>query len=168
MIIIEENMQHIISCLVENKPGVLARVSSLFARRGYNIESLAVGPTENPEISRITIVVGGEDIIIEQVAKQLNKLVDVIKVSDITKEKAIDRELVLLKVNADTQTRPEIIQIVDIFRAKIVDISEKTIIVEITGDEDKIKAIEELLQKFGIKELVRTGKVVLVRGEKAT
>lgn len=161
-------MQHIISCLVENKPGVLARVSSLFARRGYNIESLAVGPTENPEISRITIVVGGEDIIIEQVAKQLNKLVDVIKVSDITKEKAIDRELVLLKVNADTQTRPEIIQIVDIFRAKIVDISEKTIIVEITGDEDKIKAIEELLQKFGIKELVRTGKVVLVRGEKAT
>lgn len=160
-------MQHTISCLVENKPGVLARVSSLFARRGYNIESLAVGPTENEEISRMTIVVSGEDIVIEQVTKQLNKLIDVLKVSDITTSPTVGRELALIKVEATTQTRAEIIQIADIFRAKIVDISPKTVIIEVTGDEGKIKAIEELLKKFGIKELVRTGKVVLVRGAKA-
>jgi len=152
---------------VENKPGVLARVSSLFARRGYNIESLAVGPTENEDTSRMTIVVSGEDIVIEQVTKQLNKLIDVLKVSDITTSPTVGRELALIKVEATTQTRAEIIQIADIFRAKIVDISPKTVIVEVTGEEEKIKAIEELLKKFGIKELVRTGKVVLVRGAKA-
>lgn len=161
-------MRHTISCLVENKPGVLARVASLFARRGYNIESLAVGPTENKDISRMTIVVSGDDLIIEHVTKQLNKLIDVIKVSDITQIPSVDRELVLLKVKADAQTRHEIISIVDVFRAKIVDISEKTVIIEITGDENKINAMEELLRRFGIKEMVRTGKVVLVRGEKAT
>jgi len=160
-------LQHTISCLVENKPGVLARVSSLFARRGYNIESLAVGPTENEDTSRMTIVVSGEDIVIEQVTKQLNKLIDVLKVSDITTSPTVGRELALIKVEATTQTRAEIIQIADIFRAKIVDISPKTVIVEVTGEEEKIKAIEELLKKFGIKELVRTGKVVLVRGAKA-
>lgn len=161
-------MQHTISCLVENKPGVLARVASLFARRGYNIESLAVGTTENPEISRMTIVVGGEDIVIEQVTKQLNKLVEVIKVSDITSAPAVERELALIKVSSDKNTRPEIIQIVDIFRAKIVDISENNLTVEVTGDGSKVKAMEELLKKFGIKEMVRTGKVVLVRGGKST
>lgn len=161
-------MQHTISCLVENKPGVLARVASLFARRGYNIESLAVGPTENIDVSRMTIVVSGDDVVIEQVTKQLNKLIDTIKVSDITQVPTVDRELALIKVKADAQTRAEIISVVDVFRAKIIDISPSTIIVEVTGDENKIKAMEELLRKFGIKELVRTGKVVLTRGEKAT
>lgn len=161
-------MRHTISAQVMNKPGVLARVAGLFARRGYNIESLAVGPTENPDISRMTIVVGGEDIVIEQVTKQLNKLIDVIKVSDITSQPTVDRELALIKVNADEKTRSEIIQIVEVFRANIIDISEKTLTIEITGDEEKIKAIEELLKKFGIKELVRTGKIVLVRGIKST
>jgi acetolactate synthase-1/3 small subunit len=163
-----KNMRHTISCLVENKPGVLARVASLFARRGYNIESLAVGTTENPEISRMTIVVSGEEIVIEQVTKQLNKLIDVIKVSDITSASSVERELALIKVNADKNSRSEIIQIVDIFRAKIVDISDTTLIIEITGDESKIQAMEEILKKFGIKEMVRTGKIVLVRGSKST
>lgn len=161
-------MRHTISCLVENKPGVLARVASLFARRGYNIESLAVGTTENPEISRMTIVVSGEDVVIEQVTKQLNKLIDVIKVSDITSTPSVERELALIKVFADKTTRSEIIQIADIFRAKIVDISEETLIIEVTGDESKIEAMEELLKKFGIKEMVRTGKIVLIRGNKST
>lgn len=161
-------MQHTISCLVENKPGVLARVASLFARRGYNIESLAVGPTENIDVSRMTIVVSGDDVVIEQVTKQLNKLIDTIKVSDITQVPTVDRELALIKVRAEAQTRAEIISVVDVFRAKIIDISPSTIIVEVTGDENKINAMEELLRKFGIKELVRTGKVVLCRGEKAT
>lgn len=161
-------MRHTISAQVMNKPGVLARVAGLFARRGYNIESLAVGPTENPEVSRITIVVGGEDVIIEQVTKQLNKLIDVIKVSDITSQPTVDRELALIKVNTDEKSRSEIMQIVDVFRASIVDISEKTLTIEITGDEEKITAMKELLKKFGIRELVRTGKVVLVRSEKST
>lgn len=161
-------MQHTISCLVENKPGVLARVASLFARRGFNIESLAVGTTEQKDTSRMTIVVEGDVSILEQITKQLNKLIDVIKVSDITSLPSVERELTLIKVNADAQSRSEIMQIVDIFRAKIVDISEKTLIIEITGDENKVNALEQLLKKFGIKELVRTGKVVLVRGERGT
>lgn len=161
-------MRHTISVFVENKPGVLARVSGLFARRGYNIESLAVSPTQDSETSRMTIVVSGDDVVLDQVAKQLNKLIDVIKISDVTSLPTVARELGLIKVHASEKTRAEIIQLVDVFRAKIVDIGTNTLIVEVTGDEEKMHAMEELLKKFGIVELVRTGKVVLVRNEKET
>jgi len=158
--------KHTLSVTVENKPGVLTRVTTLFRRRVYNIESLTVGATENPTISRITIVVTGDKKIIEQVTKQLYKLVDVIKVVDITDERSVERELVLIKVKADNNVRAEIVQIVDIFRARIVDIGRNTLIVEATGDSRKIDAIEESLNPFGIVELVRTGKIAIVRGGK--
>jgi acetolactate synthase-1/3 small subunit len=157
-------MKHTLAVLVENKSGVLFRVASLFSRRGYNIDSLAVGVTEDPKISRMTIVVHGDDGVLEQVTKQLNKLVDVIKVSDIGADGAVERELALIKVAADVSTRSEIIQIADIFRARIVDVAPKSMTVEVTGDEAKIEAIEKLLRQFGIKEMVRTGKIALVRG----
>ena len=159
-------MKHTLAVLVENKSGVLSRVASLFSRRGYNIDSLAVGVTEDPEISRMTIVVHGDDHVLEQVTKQLNKLVDVIKVSDIGGDEAVERELALIKVSADVDTRSEIIQIADIFRARIVDVAPKSMTVEVTGDEGKIQAIEKLLRQFGIKEMARTGKIALVRGPK--
>jgi acetolactate synthase-1/3 small subunit len=159
---------HTLSVLVANKPGVLTHVSGLFSRRGYNIDSLTVGVTENPEISRMTIVVHGDEHVIEQVTKQLNKLIDIIKVVDISPLESVDRELALLKVNADPNSRAEIIQIVNIFRAKIVDVSAKSLIIETTGSADKINALEELMRPFGIKEMVRTGKVALVRGARAT
>ena len=159
-------MKHTLAVLVENKSGVLFRVASLFSRRGYNIDSLAVGVTEDPKISRMTIVVDGDDYVLEQVTKQLNKLVDVIKVSDIGVDEAVERELALIKVTADVSARTEIIQIADIFRARIVDVAPKSITVEVTGDEAKIQAIENLLWQFGIKEMVRTGKIALVRGPK--
>lgn len=157
-------MAHILSVTVENKPGVLTRVTTLFRRRGYNIESLAVGATEDPSISRMTIVVDGDDRILEQVTKQLYKLVEVIKIIDITEERAVERELVLIKVKADANVRAEIVQIVDIFRARIVDIGRNSLIIEATGDSGKIDAIEDSLRPFGIIELVRTGKVAMVRG----
>ncbi|MGE5381553.1 MAG: acetolactate synthase small subunit [Methylocystaceae bacterium] len=159
-------MKHTLSVVVENQPGVLARVVTLFRRRGYNIDSLAVGRTENDEISRITIVVEGEEDIIEQVTKQLHKLIDVLKINDITEEPAVERELALIKVRADTASRAEIMQIVDIFRARIVDIGKNSLIIEATGDEKKVTAIEESLRPFGIMEMVRTGKIALVRGSK--
>ncbi len=159
-------MKHTLSVLVENKPGVLARVAGLFSRRGFNIDSLAVGVTENPEISRMTIVVKGNDKVLEQVTKQLNKLIEVIKVSDLKAEESVERELVMIKVVAEPKTRSGIMQIADIFRARIVDVSPKTLIIEITGDETKINAMESLLKQFGIKELARTGKVALTRGLK--
>lgn len=155
---------HTLSVTVENRPGVLTRVATLFRRRGYNIESLTVGTTENPGISRMTIVVLGDDQIIEQVSKQLYKLVDVIKVIDITNEEAVERELVLIKVKADNNVRAEIVQIVDIFRARIVDIGRSSMIIEATGDQRKIDALEDSFRPFGIIELVRTGKVAMVRG----
>jgi len=158
--------KHTLAVTVENKPGVLTRVTTLFRRRGYNIESLTVGATENPTISRITLVVTGDDKIIEQVTKQLYKLIDVIKIIDITEERYVERELVLVKVKADTSVRGEIVQIVDIFRARIVDIGRNSLIIEATGDTGKIDAIEEALTPFGIIELVRTGKVAMVRGGK--
>lgn len=158
--------KHTLSVTVENKPGVLTRVATLFRRRGYNIDSLTVGTTENPSISRMTIVVEGNDMIIEQVTKQLYKLVDVIKIIDITLERAVERELVLIKVKADNNVRAEIVQIVDIFRARIVDISRSSLIIEATGDAGKIEAIEDSLRPFGILELVRTGKLAMVRGNK--
>ncbi|MDI3533860.1 MAG: acetolactate synthase small subunit [Thermosediminibacterales bacterium] len=157
-------MRHTLAVLVENHPGVLSRVSGLFSRRGFNIESLAVGPTEKPDISRMTIVVEGDDYVIEQVSKQLNKLVDVIKVSDISSQASVSRELVLIKVDADPSVRSQIIQIVEIFRANIVDVGKNSMIIELTGDKDKVTAMEELLKQFGIKELVRTGIVAMNRG----
>lgn len=160
-------MRHTLSVLVENRPGVLTRIAGLFSRRGYNIDSLAVGKTENPITSRMTIVVDGDDEIIEQVTKQLHKLIDVIKITDITAEQYVDRELILIKVNADTLARAEVMQIVDIFRARIVDIGKKSLIIEATGDEGKMNAIENALQPFGIKEVVRTGKIAMVRSQKA-
>jgi len=157
-------MAHTLAVTVENKPGVLTRVATLFRRRGYNIESLAVGATEDPGISRMTIVVDGDDRVIEQVTKQLYKLVEVIKIVDITEERAVERELVLIKVKADANVRADIVQIVDIFRARIVDIGRNSLIIEATGDSGKIDAIEDSLKPFGIIELVRTGKVAMVRG----
>jgi acetolactate synthase-1/3 small subunit len=159
-------MKHTLAILVENKPGVLTRVAGLFSRRGFNIESLAVGVTENPDTSRITIVVSGDDNILEQVEKQLNKLIDVIRVSDIPPEDSVSRELALIKVGVDSTTRAEVMQIVDIFRAKIVDVGIKSLVVEVTGDESKINAIEQLLRQFGIKEMVRTGRIAMNRGAK--
>ena len=158
-------MKHTILILVENHFGVLAKISGLFSARGFNIDSLTVGETEDPLISRMTIVSEGEDKVMEQIKKQLNKLIDVIKVRDLTEEKIdfIERELVLIKVNAEAKKRAEIIEIADIFRAKIVDVNPKSVVIEMTGDEGKIKAIIELLKPFGVVELVRTGKIALPR-----
>ncbi len=157
--------QHILSVLVENRSGVLTRVSGLFSRRGFNIESLAVGTCESPGMSRITIVASGDDAHIEQVKKQLNKLIEVIKVIDITERSHIERELALIKVNAEPgRKRSEVMQIADIFRAKIIDVGQETLVLEITGDMGKIHAIEDLLGPYGIIELVRTGKIALQRG----
>ncbi|HIH26712.1 MAG: acetolactate synthase small subunit [Methanoregulaceae archaeon] len=159
---------HTLSVLVENKAGVLSRVSGLFSRRGYNIESLAVGTCEEPGTSRITIVCIGDDAGIEQVMKQLNKLIDVIKVSDITENERVERELALIKVNAEPGTsRAEIMQLATIFRAQIIDVGTKTIILSVAGDTDKIDALEKLLNQYGVKELVRTGRIAMLRGTKA-
>lgn len=158
-------MRHTVAVLVENSPGVLTRVAGLFARRGYNIDSLAVGITDDPAISRITLVVEGDEAVLEQVNKQLNKLINVIKVSDITVD-AVSRELALVKVNAEPSRRSQILQIVDIFRAKIVDVGKKSMIIEVTGDQEKIHALLQLCSEFGIKEVVRTGKIAMDRGAK--
>ena len=159
-------MKHTLAILVENRPGVLTRVAGLFSRRGFNIESLAVGVTENADTSRITIVVSGDDHVLEQVEKQLNKLIDVIRVSDIPPDESVSRELALIKVGVDSTTRAEVMQIVDVFRAKIVDVGIKSLVIEVTGDESKINAMEQLLRHFGIKEMVRTGKIAMNRGAK--
>jgi len=156
-------MKHVISVLVENRFGVLARISGLFSARGFNIDSLAVGETEDPTISRMTIVVEGDERILEQITKQLHKLVDVIKVQDLTKEEYIDRELVLIKLTVTPQNRSEVIQIVDTFRAKIVDVNPKTLTVEVTGDQSKIDAVMELFSPFGVREVVRTGRIAVAR-----
>ncbi|PIE34234.1 acetolactate synthase small subunit [candidate division KSB3 bacterium] len=157
-------MKHTISVLVENKFGVLARVASLFSAKGYNIESLSVGETVDPDVSRMTIVVSGDDMILEQIIKQLRRLIDAIKVSDLTKKNFVDREMVLIKVNAEVSNRSEILNIVDIFRGKIVDVAPKHYTIEITGDSGKIDAIMTMLTPFGIKEIARTGKVAMLRG----
>ena len=159
-------MRHTISVLVENKFGVLARVSGLFSGRGYNIDSLCVAETDDPTMSMMTIVTHGEDKIIEQIEKQLNKLIDIIKVTDLTKEEHVERELVLIKVSTENSRRAEIMEIVDIFRAKIIDVGQKSMTVETTGDEDKLNALINLLKPFGIKEIARTGKIALGRGTK--
>jgi acetolactate synthase-1/3 small subunit len=159
-------VKHTLSVLVENKPGVLARIAGLFRRRGFNIHSLAVAPTEKPEYSKMTIVVDLEDKPLEQVVKQLHKLINVIKIQDFLPEEAVERELALIKVRSDKQTRSEIIQIVDIFRAKIVDVSSDSLVIEVTGTEDKINAIILLLKPYQIVDIARTGKVAVARGKK--
>jgi acetolactate synthase-1/3 small subunit len=161
-------MKHTLAVLVENKYGVLTRVAGLFSRRGFNIDSLAVGITEDPTISRMTIVVRGDEHVLEQVTKQLNKLIEVIRVTDLGADESVERELALIKVNTDASNRAEIIQIVDIFRARIIDVASKSVTIEVTGDSGKIKAIQTLLKPFGIKEMARTGKVALTRGSKSS
>lgn len=162
----EKVMKHTISVLVENEFGVLSRVSGLFSGRGFNIESLSVAPTFDPSISRITLVTRGDDQILEQITKQLNKLIDTIKVIDFTGQDYVERELAMIKVTAEEDTRAEVLRIVDIFRAKVVDVTPRSYTIEITGAPTKINAIVELLQPMGIKELVRSGPVVLGRGSK--
>ncbi len=158
-------MKYIIAVLVENKPGVLARIASLFRRRGFNIESLTVGVTERDDISRMTIVVSGDEKVLEQVMKQLNKLIEVIKVSDISSG-SVERELCLVKVNAPPEKRGELVELTNIFRGRIVDVAKDSFIIEITGDEEKINAFVDLMRGYGIKEIARTGKVAMVRGAK--
>ncbi len=156
--------KHTLSVLVENHAGVLSRVAGLFSRRGFNIDSLAVGITENPEVSRMTIVVDGDDYTVEQVSKQLNKLIDVIRIKQLEKLDSVSRELALVKVEAAASERTEIIQLVEIFRAKIVDVSKETLTVEISGASEKIEALLDMVRVFGIKEIVRTGTIAIERG----
>ncbi|MBI3795292.1 MAG: acetolactate synthase small subunit [Nitrospinae bacterium] len=158
--------RHTISILVENRFGVLSRVSGLFSGRGYNIESLTVAETNDPQISRMTIVTRGEERVIEQIDKQLNKLIDVIKVMDVTSEDHVERELVLVKINAEEKNREEILRMAEIFRGKVVDVSPKSYTVEITGSESKIQGFLEMVRPLGIQEMSRGGKVAISRGAK--
>jgi acetolactate synthase-1/3 small subunit len=157
--------KHTLVALVTDKPGVLNRMASMFRRRGFNIESIAVGHSELPNLSRMTIVVDGTTTSVEQVRKQLDKVVDVVKVSDISGDSTITRELALIKVKATSSSRSEIIEIVDIFRASIVDVASNSVTIEVTGDEEKISSLFSLLRGFGIKEVARTGRIAMVRGE---
>ncbi len=159
--------KHTLVAIVQDKPGVLNRMASLFRRRGFNIESIAVGHSEVAHLSRVTIVVDGSNAMVEQVRKQLDKLIDVVRVSDITAENITVRELALIKVKATSATRSEIIEIADIFRANIVDVASDSLTIEITGDEDKIGSMLKLLRGFGIREIARTGRVAMVRGAMA-
>ena len=156
--------QHTLSVLVENKPGVLVRIAGLFSRRGFNIESLAVGPTEHAEISRMTIVVNVEESPLEQVTKQLNKLVEVIKIVELDGPLSVNRELMLVKVRADAATRGQVLDAVQLFRAKVVDVSADAVTVEATGNADKLEALLRVLEPFGVRELVQSGMVALGRG----
>ena len=161
-------MKHTLSVLVENKPGVLTRVAGLFARRGFNIDSLVVAETENPAVSRMTITVDEQDQPIEQVTKQLHKLINVIKITDLDPAGSVEREMLMIKVLADAQSRSEIMQIVEIFRAKIIDVSSDVLLVEMTGTREKVGAFMELLHPFGVVELMRTGRIAMGRGKKPT
>jgi len=160
-------MKHTIAVIVQNKSGVLTRIAGLFSRRSFNIDSLSVGATDNPDYSRMTISVQGDRDVLEQVIKQLSKLINVIRVSELDPSESVERELALIKVSADKQNRSEIMQIVNIFRARIIDVSHRSMIIEVTGDEEKIDAITGMLRQFGIKELVRTGKISMVRGARS-
>ena len=159
--------RHTLSVLVENKPGVLARISGLFSRRGFNIESLAVGPTENPEVSRMTIVINVDRLPLEQVTKQLNKLINVLKIVELDDEHSVQRELVLVKVKTDKGLRSIVLEIVTLFRAKVVDVAPETVTIEATGSRDKLEALLRVLEPYGIKELVQSGVVAVGRGGKA-
>ena len=159
--------KHTLSVLVQNTPGILARIAALFSRRGFNIDSLAVGVTEHPDISRITIVVGVEDLPLEQVTKQLNKLVNVLKIVELDPAQSVRRQLVLVKVRADNETRSQITQIVDLFRAKTVDVSPEAVTIEATGGSDKLEAMLRMLEPYGIKELVQSGTIAIGRGARS-
>ena len=158
---------HTLSVLVENKPGVLARVSGLFSRRGFNIESLAVGPTEHPEISRITILVGVEGTALEQVTKQLNKLINVIKIVELEEQHSVQRELLLVKVRADDATRRGVLETVELFKAKVIDVGPEVLTIEVTGPPAKLEAMLKMLEPYGIREMVQSGVVALGRGPRS-
>jgi acetolactate synthase-1/3 small subunit len=158
---------HTLSVLVENKPGVLARVAGLFSRRGFNIDSLAVGPTEHPEVSRMTIVVSVEGLPLEQVTKQLNKLVNVIKIVELDAGSSVQRELLLVKVRADAAIRSQVLEVVTLFRAKVVDVAAETVTIEATGSRDKLEALLRMLEPYGVRELVQSGMVAVGRGSRA-
>ena len=159
-----DSMRHVLSALVENKPGVLSRVTGLISRRGFNIESLSVGPTDDPTLSRMTAIVRADAVAYEQITKQLHKLISVHKITDLTDEASIERELVLFKVSAPPERRGEIIEVANIFRAKIVDVGRNALTIEATGDEDKLRGLEDLFRTYGITEVVRTGLIALSRG----
>jgi acetolactate synthase I/III small subunit len=159
--------KHTLSVLVENKPGVLARIAGLFSRRGYNIDSLAVGPTEHPEISRMTVVVDLEDSPLEQVTKQLNKLIEVLKVVELDAVASVQRELLLVKVRADLANRSHVLETAQLFRAKVVDVSPDAVVIEATGNSEKLDALLRVLEPFGIKELVQSGMVAVGRGQRS-
>jgi acetolactate synthase-1/3 small subunit len=160
--------KHVLSILVENEPGVLARISGLFARRGYNINTLAVGPTDDDKISRITLTIDGAEHPIDQVTKQLHKLVHVLKIRDLEPHDTVARELALFKIDADAHTRQEISQLSDIFHGRVVDVARKSITVEVTGSDEKIEAFESLVRPFGLIEMVRTGEIAVQRGRHTT
>jgi acetolactate synthase-1/3 small subunit len=158
---------HTLSVLVENKPGVLARVAGLFSRRGFNIESLAVGPTEHPDVSRMTIVVAVDELPLEQVTKQLNKLINVIKIVELERGSAVQRELLLVKVRADATVRSQVLETVQLFRAKVVDVSPEALTIEATGTADKIEALRRMLEPYGVREMVQSGMVAIGRGPRS-
>ena len=168
MTMIAEANRHTITALVEDKPGVLNRVASMFRRRGFNISSLAVGNSEIPNLSRMTFVVEGDSRTVEQVTKNLHKLIDVIKVSDISDDNAVARELALIRVRTTSQTRSDVMQIVDLFRANVIDVANDSLIVEVVGDEEKVDALQNLLSPYGVIEVMRTGIVAMTRGMNAT
>ena len=159
--------KHTLSVLVENKPGVLARIAGLFSRRGFNIESLAVGPTEHPEVSRMTVVVDVEELPLEQVTKQLNKLIEVLKVVELEPGASVQREILLVKVRTDQQSRSHVLETVQLFRAKVVDVAGDALTIEVTGNRDKLAAFLEVLEPFGVKELVQSGLVAIGRGSRS-
>ncbi len=159
--------KHTLSVLVENKPGILARVAGLFARRGFNIHSLAVGPTEHPDVSRMTVVVDVEELPLEQVTKQLNKLISVIKIVELEPTASVQRELLLVKVRADLQTRSHVLETVQLFRAKVVDVAPDAVTIEVTGNPEKLEAFLKVLEPFGIRELVQSGLVGMGRGNRS-
>ena len=165
---IHTGRKHILTLLVENKPGVLARIAGLFSRRGFNIDTLAVGPTDDPTLSRITLTLDGALHPIDQVTKQLHKLVNVIKIRDLEPDEAVARELALFKVAADGETRGQVMQYADIFRGSVIDVSKRSITIEVTGSEEKIEAFESAVRQFGLIEMVRTGEIAISRGRSAT
>jgi acetolactate synthase-1/3 small subunit len=161
-------MKHTLSVLVENKPGVLVRVAGLFARRGFNIDSLVVAETEDESLSRMTITVGEQDRSVEQITKQLHKLINVLKITTLDAAESVERELLLIKVRADVRTRPDIMQMVELFGAKVADVGTEVLVIEMTGTRDKVSAFTDLLQPFGVVELMRTGRLAMSRGKRAT
>jgi acetolactate synthase-1/3 small subunit len=165
---IHTGRKHVLSVLVENKPGVLTRIAGLFARRGFNIDTLAVGPTDDESVSRMTIVLDGANHPIDQVTKQLHKLINVIKIRDLEPKETIAREMALFKVSADGPSRGEIMQLSEIFRARIIDVSGRTVTIEVTGTADKIEAFELMVRPFGLVEMVRTGEIAIARGKSQT